>query len=94
MGKTLKRKWKRTLRQPLWGKISKNGKRETEGWVVGSRAEMDERKWKQNGKCEKRNLKQAPEEQLWERIREGWKETNSKSKYQNREGMHEKSGKR
>jgi len=38
--------------------------------------------------------KQAPEEQLWERIREGQKETYRLCEYQNREGMHEKSGKR
>ena len=31
-------------------------------------------------------------EQLWERSEEGRKETNSKAKYRNREGMHEKSG--
>ena len=37
---------------------------------------------------------QAPEEQLWERIREGRKETYSKAEYQNREGMHGKPGRR
>ena len=33
-------------------------------------------------------------DQLWERSEEGRKETNSKAKYRNREGMHEKSGRR
>ena len=37
---------------------------------------------------------QAPEEQLWERIREGRKETYSKAEYQNREGMHGKPGRK
>ena len=38
--------------------------------------------------------RQALVEQLWERSEEGRKETNSKAKYRNREGMHEKSGRR
>ena len=37
---------------------------------------------------------QAPEEQLWERIREGRKETYSEAEYQNRDGMHGKPGRR
>ena len=36
--------------------------------------------------------KRAPEEQLWERIREGRKETNSEAEYRNREGRHGKPG--
>ena len=38
--------------------------------------------------------KQAPEERLWERIREGRKETYSEAEYRNREGMHGKPGRR
>ena len=33
-------------------------------------------------------------EQLWERIREGRKETYSRAEYRNREGMHGKPGRR
>ena len=36
--------------------------------------------------------RQAPEEQLWERIREGRKETYSKAEYRIREGTHGKPG--
>ena len=35
---------------------------------------------------------QAPEEQLWERIREGRKETDRKAEYRNRERKHGKPG--
>ena len=37
---------------------------------------MDERKRKERGKPESESTREAPEEQLWERIREGRKETN------------------
>ena len=48
-----------------------------------SRREGDERNRKRG---------EAPEERLWERIREGRKETNREAEYRNREGTHEKSG--
>ena len=38
------------------------------------------------------NERQAPEERLWERIREERKETYSKAEYRNREIMHGKPG--
>ena len=38
------------------------------------------------------NRRQAPEEQLWERIREGRKETDRVAEYRNREGTHGKPG--
>ena len=38
------------------------------------------------------NGREAPVEQLWERSREERKETNSKAKYRNLEGRHERSG--
>ena len=38
--------------------------------------------------------RQAPDKQLWERIREERKETNSEAEYRNLEGRHEKSGRR
>ena len=40
------------------------------------------------------NGRQAPVEQLWERSREERKETNSRAKYKNLEGRHEKLGRR
>ena len=38
--------------------------------------------------------REAPVEQLWERSREERKETNSRAKYRNLEGRHERSGRR
>ena len=38
--------------------------------------------------------REAPEEQLWERIREGRKETYSEAEYRNRDRMHGKPGRR
>ena len=40
----------------------------------------------------KRKRREAPEEQLWERIREGRKETYSEAEYRNRDGRHGKPG--
>ena len=40
------------------------------------------------------NGREAPEEQLRERIREGQKETISRAEYRNLEGRHERSGRR
>ena len=45
---------------------------------------MDERKRKERGKPESESTREAPEEQLWERIREGRKETNRKLSTRNR----------
>ena len=45
-------------------------------------------------KPESESIREAPEEQLRERIREGRKETISKAEYRNLEGRHEKSGRR
>ena len=53
---------------------------------------MDERKWIGREKPEGESKREAPEEQLWERIREGRKETYRKPSTKNRERRHEKSG--
>ena len=45
-------------------------------------------------KPESESIREAPEEQLRERIREGRKETISKAEYRNLEGRHEKSGRK
>ena len=45
-------------------------------------------------KPESESIREAPEEQLRERIREGRKETISKAEYRNLGGRHEKSGRR
>ena len=52
---------------------------------------MDERKRKERGKPESESKREAPEEQLWERIREGRKETDRKPSTKNRERRYEKS---
>ena len=52
------------------------------------------RKQKGRGKPEGESKREAPVEQLWERNWEGRKETNSRAKYKNLEGRHEKSGRR
>ena len=44
------------------------------------------------GKPGSESKREALEERLWERIKEGRKETNSEAKYRNLEGRHEKSG--
>ena len=43
-------------------------------------------------KPESESIREAPEEQLRERIREGRKETISRAEYRNLEGKHERSG--
>ena len=68
------------------------GKEETESQVARTGTEVDERKRKERGKPESESKREAPEEQLWERIREGRKETNRKAEYRNLEGKHERSG--
>ena len=47
------------------------GKEETEGQVARTGTEVDERKRKERGKPESESIREAPEEQLRERIREG-----------------------
>ena len=47
-----------------------------------------------SGKPESESIREAPEEQLRERIREGRKETNSRAEYKNLEGRHERLGRR
>ena len=44
------------------------------------------------GKPESESKREAPEERLWERIREGQKETYRNAEYRNREGLHGKLG--
>ena len=46
------------------------------------------------GDARNRKKRQAPEEQLWERIREGRKETYRVAEYRNRERMHGKPGRK
>ena len=46
------------------------------------------------GDARNQKRRQAPEERLWERIREGRKETYSEAEYRNRERMHGKPGRR
>ena len=53
---------------------------------------MDERKRIEREKPEGESKREALEEQLRERIKEGRKETISRAKYKNLEGKHEKSG--
>ena len=61
----------RALRKPLRGGNRKKGKGRTEGQVAGTGREADERKRNGRGKPESESIREAPEEQLWERIREG-----------------------
>ena len=70
------------------------GKRKSGRLSSQNRAEADERK-RMRGESPKAKAKgKLPEEQLWERIREGRKETNRKPSTKNREGRHEKSGRK
>ena len=55
---------------------------------------MDERKLKERGKPESESMREAPVEQLWERIREGRKETYRKPSTKNRERRHGKPGRK
>ena len=56
----------------------RKGTEEQESQVAGTGTEADERKRIGRGQTESESTRQAPEEQLWERIREGRKETNRK----------------
>ena len=62
------------------------------GQVARTGREADERKQIEREKPESESVREALEEQLRERIKEGRKETISKAKYKNLEGRHEKSG--
>ena len=55
---------------------------------------MDERKQTERGKPESESKREAPEEQLWERDREGRKETNRKPSTKNRERKQGKPGRK
>ena len=62
------------------------------GQVVRTGTEADERKRKERGKPESESKREALEEQLWERIKDGRKETNREPSTKNLEGKHERSG--
>ena len=64
------------------------------GQVARTGREANERKRIERGKPESESKREAPEEQLWERIREGRKETNRKPSTKNRERRHGKLGRK
>ena len=72
--------------------MGRKRKRRNRGQVARTGTEADERKRKEREKPEGESKREAPEEQLRERIREGQKETISKAEYRNLERRHEKSG--
>ena len=74
------------------GETGRKRKGRNRGRVARTGTEADERKRIGRGKPESESKREAPEEQLWERIREGRKETNRKPSTKNRERRHGKPG--